>query len=68
VISTEAVEELGLEIGVVVVASVKATDVTLETPRSDGAGAPADDSLADEVDLPTGDSSDGDEPESTLDL
>lgn len=32
-ISTEAVEELGLEVGVMVVASVKATNVTLEAAR-----------------------------------
>lgn len=32
-ISTEAANELGLDIGVMVVASVKATNVTLEAPR-----------------------------------
>lgn len=34
-ISTEAVEELGLDVGVMVVASVKATNVTLEAARVD---------------------------------
>lgn len=32
-ISTEAAEELALDVGVMVVASVKATNVTLEAPR-----------------------------------
>ena len=32
-ISTEAADQLGLDIGVLVVASVKATNVTIETPR-----------------------------------
>jgi molybdopterin-binding protein len=53
-ISTEAVNELGLAIGVVVVASVKATNLSLETPRVDLAPPPDDqaddsaDSSADE--------------------
>jgi molybdopterin-binding protein len=49
-ISTEAVNELGLDVGVVVVASVKATNVSLETPRLDIAPH-VEDSPADEVDL-----------------
>lgn len=38
-ISTEAADELGLDVGVMVVASVKATNVTLETPRVDSPSA-----------------------------
>lgn len=41
-ISTEAADELGLDVGVMVVASVKATNVTLETPRVESPSA-ADD-------------------------
>jgi molybdopterin-binding protein len=57
-ISTEAVKELGLEIGVMVVASVKATNVTLETPRIDPGGAHAEDSPADEIELVVDESED----------
>lgn len=42
-ISTEAVDELGLDVGVMVVASVKATHVTLETPRGGVGSIPGDD-------------------------
>jgi molybdopterin-binding protein len=42
-ISTEAAEELGLNVGVMVVASVKATNVMIEAPRVDSPTAAGDD-------------------------
>jgi molybdopterin-binding protein len=59
-ISTEAVDELGLDVGVMVVASVKATHVTLEAPRVDGGSATGDDgelSPADDASSPGGSAS-----------
>jgi molybdopterin-binding protein len=48
-ISTEAADELGLDVGVMVVASVKATNMTLEASRVDNVSAADDDAEADEA-------------------
>lgn len=50
-ISTEAAEELGLDVGVLVVASVKATNVMLEAPRVAPQSAAGEEDVADDIDV-----------------